>query len=251
MKSCPSCNRTYVDDTLHFCLEDGMPLAAANQPSPPATPTPMSGSPPTPIYGAGSAVSPSWTPTPARKPTRRVWPWIVGALVVLFILGVGLVVVIIGLASLGSNENSSNRSTANRNVTSTNANLSATSDNSNDNDKSSSANVEIKDAYLAHDNGRGEPGEKVQGFSASDRTMHCVIDLEQAQAGTTIKFDWIGVDAGDWKNHLIKELEYTTKPREKKILAQLTYPQDWPEGSYKIDIYVNGKFARTIAFQVE
>ncbi|HEY0320507.1 MAG TPA: flippase activity-associated protein Agl23 [Pyrinomonadaceae bacterium] len=32
MKQCPSCARTYNDDTLKFCLEDGMPLADAYDP---------------------------------------------------------------------------------------------------------------------------------------------------------------------------------------------------------------------------
>ena len=29
MKKCPTCNRTYSDDTLSFCLEDGALLSAA------------------------------------------------------------------------------------------------------------------------------------------------------------------------------------------------------------------------------
>lgn len=35
MKRCPTCNRTYEDDTLTFCLEDGARLSAPNDP--PAT----------------------------------------------------------------------------------------------------------------------------------------------------------------------------------------------------------------------
>lgn len=31
MKRCPQCHRTYVDDTLRFCLDDGVLLAAATQ----------------------------------------------------------------------------------------------------------------------------------------------------------------------------------------------------------------------------
>lgn len=35
MKSCPTCNRTYTDASLNFCLEDGTPLTLS---APPATP---------------------------------------------------------------------------------------------------------------------------------------------------------------------------------------------------------------------
>ncbi len=42
MKLCPKCNRTYRDDTLRFCLEDGTTLAAADR-SPSDEPTRRSG----------------------------------------------------------------------------------------------------------------------------------------------------------------------------------------------------------------
>ena len=33
MKRCPQCNRTYSDDALSFCLDDGSPLVSAAAPS--------------------------------------------------------------------------------------------------------------------------------------------------------------------------------------------------------------------------
>jgi hypothetical protein len=33
MKRCPQCNRTYSDDALSFCLDDGSPLVSATAPS--------------------------------------------------------------------------------------------------------------------------------------------------------------------------------------------------------------------------
>ena len=38
MKKCPSCNRTYQDDTLAFCFDDGFRLSAAYDPGTPAGP---------------------------------------------------------------------------------------------------------------------------------------------------------------------------------------------------------------------
>lgn len=32
MKSCPTCNRIYADETLTYCLEDGAPLSATHEP---------------------------------------------------------------------------------------------------------------------------------------------------------------------------------------------------------------------------
>lgn len=161
MKRCPTCNRTYTDVSLNFCLEDGTPLApdapggvdpnaTLRYPSPRDTAEP----PPTEIYRpAPSTTTPrpappppppptpppqQWSPTPTQAPRRKsnaVW-WILGGLAALVVIGVGLVVMLIALANLGSNTNSNlnananvNRNanvTANANVPNSNASVTPT-----------------------------------------------------------------------------------------------------------------------------
>ncbi|HEV7843834.1 MAG TPA: hypothetical protein VGO69_09055, partial [Pyrinomonadaceae bacterium] len=36
MKRCPTCNKTYSDDSMSFCLEDGAPLLTVGGATPPA-----------------------------------------------------------------------------------------------------------------------------------------------------------------------------------------------------------------------
>src|SRR6185503_14923102 len=128
MKRCPTCNRTYTDLSLNFCLEDGTPLTTASPaPDPNATirypdPRDTSEPPPTEIYRPAPAppVSPRPTPTPPppqqfrpmpqpapQKKSNAVW-WILGGLAAVLVIGVGLVVMLIALASLGANSNNSN-----------------------------------------------------------------------------------------------------------------------------------------------
>ena len=136
MKRCPTCNRTYTDVSLNFCLEDGTPLVAGGSsvPDPNATirypgPTGTSEPPATEIYRpTAPAVSarptappppppPQWSPTPAqpaRKKSNAVW-WILGGLAAVVVIGLGLVVMLIALASLGSNVNNSNVNANTRN----------------------------------------------------------------------------------------------------------------------------------------
>lgn len=169
MKRCPTCNRTYTDSSLNFCLEDGTPLTAdappvdANatirypaardtsepppteiyrpqqpQPQPQVAPRQTTPPPPPP--------APQWTPTPLsapppRKKSNAVW-WILGGLAALIIIGGGLLVMVLVLANLGSNGNTNNANantrnenrnsnvTANTNVSNTNANANATIPNS-------------------------------------------------------------------------------------------------------------------------
>jgi hypothetical protein len=140
MKRCPTCNRTYTDLSLNFCLEDGTPLtpdapggvdpnATLRYPSPRDTAEP----PPTEIYHPAPSTAPprpapappppppppqqqySPAPTPVpRKKSNAVW-WILGGVVALVVIGVGLVVMLIALASLGSNSNGNLNANANTN----------------------------------------------------------------------------------------------------------------------------------------
>src|SRR5574338_13641 len=117
MKRCPTCNRTYTDLSLNFCLEDGTPLAAEAPVDPNATiryPSARDTAepPPTEIYRPQpQVVTPrpttpapappppqQWTPPPTAAPPRKksnaVW-WILGGLAAVFIIGVGLIVMLI------------------------------------------------------------------------------------------------------------------------------------------------------------
>jgi hypothetical protein len=124
MKRCPTCNRSFDDDTLSFCLEDGTPLVrdtasrADSQEtlvSPPPFGSPAesgTASPPTQNYGQlpGKAtvsasqfyVPPAQAPVPLAPPAkrRRAWPWIVGILLIVLILIGGIVIAVMVIPSM-------------------------------------------------------------------------------------------------------------------------------------------------------
>lgn len=78
MKRCSTCNRTYTDPNLSFCIDDGTPLTTVETQDETTVVRPrdndeddwnaMAYRPPAPYVPPG-------TPD---KPRRRVWPWIVG-----------------------------------------------------------------------------------------------------------------------------------------------------------------------------
>ena len=172
MKRCPTCNRTYADLSLNFCLDDGTPLTSDAAPTtdlnatlayPPVRDT--AEPPPTEIYRpptttpaprptAPPPVAPpppppqQWTPPPQapRKRSNAIW-WVLGGLLAVFVIGVGLAAVFVVL-SLSSNSNRKanvNRET-NRN-TNVNANTNANVANANVN---TNANV-APAAFLVDD----------------------------------------------------------------------------------------------------
>src|SRR5262245_50652771 len=123
MKRCPQCNRTYTDDALSFCLDDGSPLVSATAPSsfdpgatvqspsardtspqptiayPGQTPTP----PPPPPHQSSPPPPPppQWSPMPPATPQKRsVWPWLLGIGAVLVFMGIGVAILVFAIASV-------------------------------------------------------------------------------------------------------------------------------------------------------
>ena len=160
MKRCPSCNRTYTDLTLNFCLEDGTPLLTDAPPRAGiptnryASPRPTSEPPPTEIYHSEAPLlnqvagmstqraAPQFAATPPTyraKKSNAVW-WILGGIAVVGVLGFGLIIMILALANMDTNTNNS-RVNTNSVVVNRNGNANADSTPSNGTSDSNSSNV--------------------------------------------------------------------------------------------------------------
>ena len=156
MKRCPTCNRTFTDQNLSFCIDDGTPLAPVDTSEDEVTKVSSSsgsragdsrsGEPTIVAYQPPPAYVPPGTPPPEAR--RRAWPWIVGlvALVVLLLVGFGIAAAILIPRILDS---SSNRNTANSNArtnprddlnSNRNESTATPGENTNDNDDSDSDN---------------------------------------------------------------------------------------------------------------
>ena len=136
--------------------------------------------------------------------------------------------------------------------TNTNTNNSnSSSNNANAEDTQVESGSVIKEIYMAKDDGSGKPGARTNKFETSDRTIHCVVTLNEAKAGTDLKFSWWIVDADGTQNQKIKDIDYVTKTLENVIRGHLSLPQDWPTGKYKVQIYINGNLDRTVPYTVQ
>lgn len=171
MKKCPTCNRTFTDDALSFCLEDGSPLlsvGAGTEPPPydlgatvqysPARdtnpPPPAAYQPPQ--FPGQQVQPPSWTPMPpvggmqAQPPPKqsKAIYWILGGVAALVVVGVGgiiLVLMLVGMPSSNTNNANSlsNNSNSNSNA-STNTNANSANKNSN---SSTSKNYQLQEDF--------------------------------------------------------------------------------------------------------
>lgn len=191
MKRCPSCNRTYTDLSLNFCLEDGTPLVSGSLASDlnatvsDAPPPQTSGPPPTEIYrqeqplpkqvaelGTRRLAASQWSSQPPqmfpprpKEKSSAIW-WILGGLAVVTVICIGLIIMMLALASISANENSNsvnantrgvNRgTTANLNrISNVNSNISAALVPSLDDDFSTekwkTGNFQFGDIWYAND----------------------------------------------------------------------------------------------------
>jgi ketosteroid isomerase-like protein len=123
VKRCPTCNKTFADHNLSFCLDDGTPLVitdAADETtlimsSPEAK---DSSTPPSNPSGAGERASAYQPPSPYvppgayNQPKRKTWPWFLGIVVIVFIifagLGIAAALLIPRILSASSNSNTTN-----------------------------------------------------------------------------------------------------------------------------------------------
>ena len=79
MKRCSTCNRTYTDPNLSFCIDDGTPLTNIEADDDTTVVRPRGNEDDewnATAYKPPSAYVPPGTG--AAKPRRRVWPWVVG-----------------------------------------------------------------------------------------------------------------------------------------------------------------------------
>jgi len=97
---------------------------------------------------------------------------------------------------------------------------------------------------------RNEAGETVKGFKQSEANHKASVKFSEFGAGKT-KAVFTAVNADGMKNYKIleKELELTSLMNTANFTMILEPPT--PKGSYKLDIYLDGKVAGTLNYDVQ
>jgi hypothetical protein len=146
MKICPRCQKTYADDNLNFCLEDGSVLAQAAAPPPTVQmgqaqqTQPQPQMPSQPGAQAGWNVSPQQYSMQPPKKSSKAWIWVLLILgAVVLICGGGFA----GLLYIGSQvDKNSNLATSDGKTTSSNSTKSSnTSKGTNSNSSTTASNT--------------------------------------------------------------------------------------------------------------
>jgi hypothetical protein len=204
MKSCPTCNKTFTDQNLSFCIDDGTPLVSVADPADETTVvTPPAGKVGGNANDDGPYVPRDWQQDyqppgsfapPGQK--RKVWPWVVGIVGAFLIgivgLGIAFALLVPKMVRSAANANNSNvnvgRQQENSNA---NSNPSLPEVNSNS-DKSD-------DADLTEDGATTEPTDSNQVLADLTDIEHewtvANINADKSKLAYILADDYVGTSS--------------------------------------------------------
>lgn len=109
----------------------------------------------------------------------------------------------------------------------------------------------IENAYLAKDNGKGKAGEPAGNFATNDIPIFCVVKLDSMRA-VTVKLVLVAVDVPgvDTESDVVT-ISYKTNGMQDRVNFEGRPQGKWVAGSYRADIYLDGKKAQAIEFGIE
>ncbi|HSS19121.1 MAG TPA: nuclear transport factor 2 family protein [Pyrinomonadaceae bacterium] len=147
MKRCPTCHRTFAEEHLVYCVDDGTPLVKDDSvdettvvtPAPDSTKEFLSSSP-TDESGTSAYQPPRpYSPPDYQQEKRRNWPAVIGVLVVVILIvgGMAVAAVVFVPRVMRASRNSNSRSL---NPNFNRANLNSNSNNQNSNSENWNAN---------------------------------------------------------------------------------------------------------------
>ncbi|MBP9665087.1 MAG: hypothetical protein KBD94_10735 [Pyrinomonadaceae bacterium] len=108
----------------------------------------------------------------------------------------------------------------------------------------------VEEAYLAKDDGKGKAGEQVGEFLTTDIPIHCVVLLD-SMAKVTVKMNFVAVNVSGVKAETkIVTASYTTKAGQNRVYFTGRPDGRWTPGKYRVDLFLDGKAASNIAFEI-
>jgi hypothetical protein len=112
------------------------------------------------------------------------------------------------------------------------------------------SDIKIESYKLSQDNGSGKAGDEVKSFKPSDHVQYFDVQLTDfLKAGSVVKWVFTAVDTSAGKNLKITEVE-TKVVVANHLNSQLSLDKDFPTGSFKADISVDGTPIGTIDYTV-
>jgi len=198
MKRCPTCNRTFTDRNLSFCIDDGTPLIPVPPDEDPTVVAPGSKGPEAGDPGSESHSSnwnaPVYQPPgsyvpPGSTAKRSTWPWVVAILgiVLIAVVGLGAAVAIMVPRFM--------RASANRNRSPVIVTPGNSNDSNSDSNPSSNTNANSDEGANSNGDSNANTGENLNPAPTdSAKVLSDLRDLEHEWTVANINADKKALD---------------------------------------------------------
>lgn len=111
--------------------------------------------------------------------------------------------------------------------------------------------VGVEEIFLARDDGNGKFGEEATSFLTTDIPIHCSVQLNSVKAAT-VKMNFVAVKvAGVKPETKVVTVSYKTNGNQSRVNFSGAPEGFWTAGSYRIDIFVDGKAGGSKAFEIQ
>lgn len=111
--------------------------------------------------------------------------------------------------------------------------------------------VSVEGIFLAKDNGEGEPGEMVESFLTTDIPIYCVVQLDSLKI-VTVKMNFVAVAVKGVKaDTKVFTVDFKTNGRQNRVYFTGMPDGKWVAGTYRVDIFVDGKASGKKEFQIQ
>jgi hypothetical protein len=125
-------------------------------------------------------------------------------------------------------------------------NVLAQTDSSEDNEK-----IGVEEISLARDDGSGEAGETTNVFMTTDVPIHCFVQLASAKF-VLVKMNFVAVKALGLKAETkVVTVSYKTNGKNNVVNFNASPETIWAAGAYRIDIFLDGKLAKSLEFEIK
>jgi hypothetical protein len=112
--------------------------------------------------------------------------------------------------------------------------------------------VEIEDVYLAKDDGNGKAATTPTSvFLPTDIPIYCIVQLDSTTP-TTVKMNLVAESVPGVKaDTKVVSTSYTTKNGQSRVNFYGRPDGKWAPGKYRADIFVEGKLAKNVSFEIQ
>lgn len=109
----------------------------------------------------------------------------------------------------------------------------------------------VEEISLARDDGHGKAGEAANVFTTIDVPIHCFVELNSTKAAT-VKMNFVAVKAAGLRAETkVVSVSYKTNGKQSGVNFNASPETIWAAGIYRIDILIDGKFAKSLEFEIK